>query len=570
MSSPSELGRYQIKELLGKGAHAEVYRAEDTVLQRIVAIKILRPSLLADDEYFARFQQEARMAAQLFHPQIATVLDMGEAQGRYYLAMRYVEGLSLTDHIKSKGSLSWKETQTYFEQLVSALHFAHEKGLVHRDVKPQNILISESEGAVLTDFGLVKAMQTSGMTRSTTLIGTPAYIAPEIWDDQPASPASDQYALACVLVEMLSGKTLFGGKSTPGVMKKHLLDPPALPEKYPEGSPENLGEILDQALDKDPHKRFADLSELLEALQAQESVEVDLARVEAVGAEAGSRADELAKQLNVRGQQLVDGIKNSSRTIKNSDPDEMQIELAPEIFMIFVRVPAGSFLMGSLPNDKLASDDEKPQHELYLDEFWMGKSPVTNQQYRAFVKASGHKPPRGWNNIQYPGGESEHPVVTINWDDARRFCEWASQVSGERIHLPSEAEWEKAARGGLSGKKYPWGDENPVCSQGADNGAQFSACSGRTISVGSFCANDYGLYDMSGNVWEWVSDWYDTDCYANSPSNNPSGPSAGEYRVLRGGSWYCYDFYLRSANRVRYNPDYAGYDFGFRCSRSLP
>jgi formylglycine-generating enzyme required for sulfatase activity len=162
-------------------------------------------------------------------------------------------------------------------------------------------------------------------------------------------------------------------------------------------------------------------------------------------------------------------------------------------------------------------------------------------------------------------------VVKVSWIIAQKYCGW----TGSR--LPSEAEWEKAARGGLEGKKYPWGDESPVCTSGAENGAKYdndSNCDDTgTEKVGNFSSNGYGLFDMSGNVWEWVNDWYDTDYYANSPGSNPSGPSSGsvtsgDKRVLRGGSWSRHDFYLRSANRSRYNPTDADIVIGFRCSRS--
>ena len=210
-----------------------------------------------------------------------------------------------------------------------------------------------------------------------------------------------------------------------------------------------------------------------------------------------------------------------------------------------VLIPAGEFLMGS--ND--GEDDEKPVHRVYLDAYYIDKYEVTNKQYREFVEATGHKTPRQW-------GEDNHPVLYVSWEDAVAYATWA----GKR--LPTEAEWEKAARGGLVGKEYPWGD-------GIDSGkANYKDNVGKTTPVGSYPPNGYGLYDMAGNVWEWCSDWYDDDYYANSPSKNPQGPSSASCRVRRGGGWDTFARRLRCADRYYYYPGDMSYDLGFRCSKS--
>ncbi|MEI7989064.1 MAG: serine/threonine-protein kinase, partial [Chloroflexota bacterium] len=211
MEAFKQLGRYQIEEHLGSGSYAAVYRALDTVLERIVALKVLKPALVADESAFSRFVQEAKVMAKLTHPRIAWVWDLGEADGRFFIAMRYVDGPSLEKVITQRGALPWQDAIQLIEQAAEALDFAHAKGFIHRDIKPQNILVSAEEGAVLTDFGLVKIIAASGMTTTGSFLGTPAYMAPEVWQDHPSTQATDQYALACVLVEVLTGKTLFGG-----------------------------------------------------------------------------------------------------------------------------------------------------------------------------------------------------------------------------------------------------------------------------------------------------------------------------------------------------------------------
>jgi formylglycine-generating enzyme required for sulfatase activity len=203
-----------------------------------------------------------------------------------------------------------------------------------------------------------------------------------------------------------------------------------------------------------------------------------------------------------------------------------------------VHVPAGEFLMGSDPaKDKNAAKNEQPQHRVYVSEFYIGKYPVTNEQYAAFVKATKHNPPIHWNNDQIPGGKENHPVVTVSWDDAVAFCEWLSQESGQAFRLPTEAEWEKAARG-TDGRIYPWGDEwDSTRLNSWETGPRETTPVGKYSSGGD---RPYGAADMAGNVWEWCADWYDEEEYqrrAKVGVQDPRGPSQGQFRVLRGGSW---------------------------------
>ena len=186
-----------------------------------------------------------------------------------------------------------------------------------------------------------------------------------------------------------------------------------------------------------------------------------------------------------------------------------------------VLIPAGNFQMGSNDGD---DDDEKPVHIVHIDAFYMDADEVTNAQYRKFMSATGHrKPSYYWNDSAY--NQPNQPVVGVDWHDAVAYARWA----GKR--LPTEAEWEYAARGGLSGKKYPWGDLV------GSSQANYNRNVGKPVPVGSFEPNGYGLYDMAGNVYEWCADWYDSQYYSNSPSRNPQGPSSGTSRVLRGGGW---------------------------------
>jgi formylglycine-generating enzyme required for sulfatase activity len=250
-----------------------------------------------------------------------------------------------------------------------------------------------------------------------------------------------------------------------------------------------------------------------------------------------------------------------------------------------VAIPAGPFLMGSTDDDPAADDDGKPQHRVKLSEYHIGKYPVTNQEYQAFIQDSDQAPPGIWDGDQYPEGKGDHPVVYVTWYDAQAYCQWLSEKTGKAYRLPTEAEWEKAARGGLpspevgggaggGGFIYPWGDEwDPAKCNTEESGV------GDTTPVGQYSPegdSPYGCADMAGNVWEWCADWFDEDAYKNREDGvqDPQGPEGGDYRVLRGGSYYNDHTIARAACRDWHDPLYDFDDYlGFRVaasSRSIP
>lgn len=225
-----------------------------------------------------------------------------------------------------------------------------------------------------------------------------------------------------------------------------------------------------------------------------------------------------------------------------------------------VLIPAGEFMMGSQDNE--GEKDERPRHRVYLDAFYMDKFEVTVSLYGAFMRSTGQPTPENWNLVK-TSKHNDLPVVGVDWSGADAYCHWA----GKR--LPTEAEWEKAARG-TDGRTYPWGDESPT-TRLAIYGKPFSmnAYEEKLARVDSYEAgkSPYGLYHMAGNVWEWVGDWYDQNYYGKSPERNPKGPSSGEYRVLRGGSWFVEPVFVRSATRYWTTPTTRRVYFGFRCAR---
>jgi len=265
----------------------------------------------------------------------------------------------------------------------------------------------------------------------------------------------------------------------------------------------------------------------------------------------------------------------------------MASELVPELAL----VPAGEFLMGS--DD--AEDDERPIHRVHIDDFFLAVQPVTNGEYARFVSETGHRSPaiyelpvvvkaggmdreRSFRNIGSPyvweeGHPStergDHPVTLVRYDDAAAYCAWLSASTGKLFRLPTEAEWEKAARGGAESKRYPWGDRLDRNMANFLVDPALKATHG-TTPCRSYPPNGYGLFDMAGNVWEWVYDWYESRYYGSAGARNPSGPPLGHLRVLRGGSWLVADVRMLScSHRHKVPPDTYSYAIGFRVACSL-
>ena len=274
MSSPDTLintlfdGRYRIVRKLGSGGMANVYLAEDEDLGRRVAIKILNERYANDDLFIERFRREAKSAAALSHPNIVSVYDRGEAEGTYYIAMEVIEGRSLKELIMTRGPLPIAQALSYTHEILEALRFAHRHGIIHRDIKPHNILIGER--LKVTDFGIARA-GASQMTEAGSIMGTAQYLSPEQARGAPVTASSDLYSAAIVLYEMLTGKVPFTGDSAIEIAMKHLNDPPKPPSKIRPEIPEELDAVVLRALAKNPEDRY----------QTAEEFSEDLHRVEA-------------------------------------------------------------------------------------------------------------------------------------------------------------------------------------------------------------------------------------------------------------------------------------------------
>jgi formylglycine-generating enzyme required for sulfatase activity len=317
------------------------------------------------------------------------------------------------------------------------------------------------------------------------------------------------------------------------------------------------------------------------------------------GTEIGEEAISAVVQLICRSAPAQEGpVALPSPALQGEGPSGLETYKEPTTGMEFVLVKGGSYQMGDTLGD--GNPNERPIHEVCVDDFYLGQFEVTVGQFRQFVNATGYRTEaeRGdgalhvndqgelkkeahinWKN---PGCSQtdRHPVVCVSWNDAHAFLDWLSQKSGKAFRLPTEAEWEYAARSGGKSYKYSWGNGDPsgniadesakrkfpwasIWWQGYDDGYAYTA------PVGSFSPNELGLFDMTGNVWEWCQDWYGKDYYASSPKNNPTGPDSGTLRIGRGGSWYSVPRNIRATYRFRGWPSERLDGNGFRVALPL-
>lgn len=267
------------------------------------------------------------------------------------------------------------------------------------------------------------------------------------------------------------------------------------------------------------------------------------------------QAPELTKSVVI--ESPIPNNNATSKNIASIHVDDFEITMA--------LIPAGKFLMGTTNGEF----NTRPQHEVYLDSYYIDHTEVTNYQYSQCVKSLDCTQPLDIGSSSRPfyyGNPkfNSHPVINVTWEMALDYCKWRG------ARLPTEAEWEKAARGGMEDKQYPWGDQDAKCSI-VNYLPKNDFCIGDTNSAASYPPNGYGLYDMAGNVWEWVADCYASDYYVTSPDKNPLGPSCTGDRVLRGGSWNDSSKFINLTHRYRYPQDHRGFGlnfFGFRCALS--
>ncbi len=267
MSGQKISGRYEIKKVIGQGGMADVYLAWDTILERDVAIKVLRANLREDERFIRRFQREAMSSSSLSHPNIVNMYDVGEDADQHYIVMEYLNGPTLKSMIKKRGCLSLVETIDIMKQLTSGIGEAHKMQIVHRDLKPQNILILDDGTVKVTDFGIAIAMNQTALTQTNSVMGSVHYLSPEQASGKQSTTQTDIYSLGIVMYEMLTGEVPFMGESPVSVALKHMRqDLPSLREKNPE-IPQSVDNIIIKATAKNPSNRYVDANAMFEDLE---------------------------------------------------------------------------------------------------------------------------------------------------------------------------------------------------------------------------------------------------------------------------------------------------------------
>ena len=575
-----QLDEYRIESTIGGGGFGLVYAATDTSLQSRVVIKEYHPGAFAlrgtdrasvqaksagDEANYRwgleRFQQEARLLASLRHPNVVQVYRLLSANNTAYMVMEDEGRCALREALEGGKTLSESEVVSLLEPLLSALEVVHARGILHRDLKPENILIRPDESPVLIDFGAAK-QQLVRHSRSANAVVSPPYSAPEQYDSESdQGPYTDLYALGAVLYECLTGRAI---PEAPGRLLNDRLEPLAvrLAGAYSSG----LLRAIDASLRLRPKERPADVA-AFRALWGEVSEEESEKSTVKAPPEPDPIPGSTSDAKGVGYVQLTEpivwvlivtlvvvlggGLAWKVIKMKEDRPDPYSISSKgsePEM----VALSGGCFQMGSPASEEGRYDDER-QHRVCVEAFSIGKYEVTQGQWEAVMGS----------NPSYFSGCADCPVEQVSWNDVQVYLERLNARTGKRYRLPTEAEWEYAARAGTS-TAYFWGDAV------GSNNANCDGCGSRwdnqrPAPVGSFQPNGWGLYDTAGNVWEWTCSIYDND-YSGAESRCESNNHA-DSRVLRGGSWNDVPHWVRSACRLWGTPDVRTFNLGFRLAQ---
>lgn len=519
--------RYTLLERIGRGSYGQIWRVEDVQEGVELSLKI---ELSTKETSVDAFRREYEMLSKLQHLNILRYVYFGVWEGQPYLVMPYYAKGSVA---RIKGKISEAELWRLAAQMASALAHLHAQSppILHRDVKPQNILFDHEEGYVLGDFGI------SG-PEGGQLRGLPAvpYRAPECADASIAqySTASDVWALGVTLYELATGSLPFGGRGG-----GNTGTTVSLPEQF---SPA-LGALVKVCLAVEPGARPS------AKILAREAELVYMTQGQRQAPEATTPAPKFVQDTN-----NLAATKSPPKTAVKKERTIFQRlfglgkEEEPEIEppeMIFVR--GGTFQMGE---EGIAT----PVHPVTLSDFEIGKYPVTQKLWVDIM---------GSNPSQFKGDDL--PVERVSWEDVQGFLKKLNaRYPDKDYRLPTEAEWEFAARGGTLSKGFTYAGSNDLNEVGwfLDNS------NSKTHPVGQKKTNELGIYDMSGNVWEWCSDCYGGYEDSKQPIYNPTGSAAGSSRVNRGGSWNYESIPCRVANRFYWDPGNRRYDLGFRLART--
>jgi len=498
------IGDYLILKELGEGMLGKVYLAEHRYLKKLFVLKVLPKALSENSSFIERFETEVALLGTLDHPNIAKVVNVSSAEGKIFLVTEAC-GIPLTE----KGRLAEEEIWSIATQIAGALDYAHQESLAHCGLKLSNILVEEGHKVKLSDFGLSRIVGTDAVLARTYSEISQAYpfLAPEQKRQNVTGPKTDVYSFGILLYYLLVGVYPEGFFPMPSECNLELK--------------RDWDSVIKQCLNVDPEKRPLILSDFFK--------------------------------------------ESTAKTVHIYTPQKTEMDEIEPLLTEMAIIPGGTHLRGS----NHGARDEMPRHAINLPSFAIDIHPIMNEQFIRFLRAMGTEKDdlnndmirlrdsrirKNGGKLSIEPGYSKHPVVGVTWYGAMAYAKWI----GKR--LPTEAEWEVAAYGGLEGAQYPTGEEIER--------SQANFFNSDTTAVKSYPPNGYGLYDVAGNVYEWCMDWYGYLYYETSMQepDNPQGPAQGVYRVLRGGCWKSLKEDMRCSHRHRNNPGVMNSTYGFRCA----
>ncbi len=537
---------YAVERAIGQGGFAAVYLVRDLTLKRPLAVKVLSPDLLLSTTAQERFRREAETVAQLSHPHIVPLHFIGNANDIFYLVMEFVDGESLADRIEREGRIGVEDTARILREVASALDLAHRRGVIHRDIKPHNVLLERDSGrSLVTDFGIARTAENSSLTASGMVVGTPTYMSPEQVVGDAVDHRADLYALGIVGYEMLTGKPPFGGSTPTEVLMKRVATPADPVERARPEAPPFLAAVINRCLQQDPAQRFQSAGEIVRALGGTTPVSGGHATAEVA---RGNRRARRPTSFILGGVVVVAAVAGlwmlRGRSARRPPP-----ATTPAMPAGVVAIPAGTYTIGRSDGPAWA----RPAHPVAVPAFYLERTEVTVGAYRRFTDATGTPAP--WRTQP----DSSLPVTGVMWAEATAYCAWKYPGRGR---LPSEEEWEAAARG-PDARRFPWG---ATWSAGAAN-TQGARRAG-PAPVGSYPRGNsaLGIEDLIGNVWEW------TRSPATAYPGGAAPPRSEGMYVIRGGAFNTPDS-IADATRRGWEPatglarDALAYT-GFRCAVS--
>jgi formylglycine-generating enzyme required for sulfatase activity len=588
--------RYRLLERIGEGSIGRVYRAidlhavETQAPERYVAVKVLTVPFTDIDEAMKLLAREAHSLRGTAHPNIARILDCDRDGDIVFMTLELLSGQSLLQKVHTAQATGLPRPAVFaiVRDIAQALGFAHSKNIIHGDLKPGNVIITEDGVTKVTDFGLAHLANLPTQTQRQRMLGS----VPD--------PRDDVFALACTTWILMTGKHPFKGKTLRAAREQgmELASTDELSRRE--------FRALQHALQFSREQRTSSVLQFVQELSGQEIASQDFSGDDRKGSRLLMPAAVALAVIGLIAAGLLVLKPWSRPTPVSAAPPAVRVDAAnsPAVPASVFRdcptcpqmklIPAGTFLQGSVADDPQTQPFELPQHPVAIGRaFAVGVYDVTVEQYAQFIAATGDEAHAclvydgswhtndavNWSNA-VESQTARHPVSCVSWRDAKRYAAWLSNLTGHTYRLPSASEWEYAARAGSSASR-PWGDPHAACAYAnlADitasqrfPGWTFQPCVdgyAQSAPVGSFSPNAFGLYDTLGNVFQWVDDCW-VDGYHGAPSDG-SARSDGDctQRELRGGSWFTRPDYVRVSYRNHFAVDYRSTSVGFRVVREV-